>query len=272
MRNWNESEYVRRAKGLAEAHVISGKSLNDLAEKAAQEDSLTPDEIRTLTRLTNVATFQEKFARKNDGDKIVEFEPGDPEVVIQRIVTAAAAPPETANIHNDKLAQEIPDLMREVRFGRKFDEPVTEKVAFEETPEKPMRYDMAILCMRKLAEDFEIERLQQGDRWDLTMTKLSTRFKSAGRRPPDYVEFMKSAWASFGEDALPELIQLHEDLRLVAPTVPPTEKLAELADRHLVTETPEHTLLTAAVTARHGYTKISRAQAHLKATVPGYGE
>ncbi len=272
MRNWNESEYVRRAKGLAEAHVISGKGLNDLAEKVAREESLTPDEIRTLTRLTNVATFQEKFARKNDGDKIVEFEPGDPEVVIQRIVTAAATPPESANIHNDKLAQEIPDLMREIRLGRKFDAPETEKVASDAPLEKPMRYDMAILCMRKLAEEFEIERLQQGDRWDRTLATLSTRFKTAGRRTPDYNEFMKSAWASFGADVLPELIQLHEDLRLVVPAVPAAEKLAELADRHLVSDTPEHKLLTEAVEARHGYKKITNAQAHLKATVPGYGE
>ena len=272
MRNWNESEYVRRAKGLAEAHVVSGKGLNDLAEKIAREESLTPDEIRTLTRLTNVATFQEKFARKNDGDKLVEFEPGDPEVVIQRIVTAAAATPETANINNDKLAHEVPDLMREVRLGRKFDEPVQEKVASDEVIEKPVRYDMAVLCMRKLAEDFEIERLQQGNRWERTMTALGIRFKTAGRRTPDLGAFLKDAWAAFGDDAFPELTQLHEELRLAAPVIPSSEKLAELSARHLVSDTAEHRLLTEAVAARHGYTKIKSAQEHLKATVPGYGE
>ena len=117
MPSWNESEYVKRANEIASQHVISKKSLDELCEKVARDENMNPNEIRTLVRLANVATFQELFKRKDDGDKMVEFDTGDPEKVINNIVSEAGQEPQSANIYNDKLSSEIPDLMREVRRG-----------------------------------------------------------------------------------------------------------------------------------------------------------
>ena len=84
---WSEDEFISRAKTLAKAHVGSKTPLNDLVEKVAREAELSPDAIRTLGRLTNVAVFQEMFQQKTaaaEPDRMIEFEPGDPEVVIAR--------------------------------------------------------------------------------------------------------------------------------------------------------------------------------------------
>ena len=65
MARWNEGEFVERAGRIARAHAVTKKPLNDLSAKVARDENLQPDEIRTLVRLANVATFQELFKNKD---------------------------------------------------------------------------------------------------------------------------------------------------------------------------------------------------------------
>jgi hypothetical protein len=269
MANWNESEYVQRAGEIAQQHVTSKKPLNELATKVARDNSLNPDEIRTLVRLSNVATFQQLFKDKNDGDKMVEFDTGDPESVINSLVQEAQTPPETANISNDKLASEIPDQMREKRQGFKF-APMEKTAAdgdFVPASEKLPRKDMVVLALRKLAEDFEVERIAAGARWESKLAELARVFKRPAGYGPTVEIFEKDAYAEYGSEIRPELAQLRFVLRLpfIATDL---EKIAELQARHVSEDTPELHLLKEAHDARVAYLKYKNGLVWIEHNMP----
>lgn len=269
MPRWSESEYVQHAQGLASQHVVSKKSLNELSEKFATDNKLNPEEIRTLVRLANVATFQELFKKKDGGDKMIEFDTGDPEAVIRNMVSQASAPPQTANVNNDKLAEEIPDMMREKRLGKKFDPaPEAEKVA--EYEEKPAREDIVVMNLRKLANEFTIARISAGAKWEEKLASLAKVFKRAPGYGPKFSDFEKMAWAELGRDAAPELAVLHEELSTPFTELP-SEKVAHLQDRLLVSDTPELRLLREAHEARRTYLKMASALAWVDKNMPALG-
>jgi hypothetical protein len=270
MARWNESEYIKHAQGLAEQHLVSKKSLNELSEKFATENKLNPEEIRTLVRLANVATFQELFKKKDGGDKMIEFDTGDPEAVIRNMVSSASAPPETANIHNDKLAGEVPDMMREKRLGKKFDPvPEAEKVA-EEYVEKAPRADVVVMNLRKLASEFTVGRISAGVQWEEKLGALAKVFKRAPGYGPKFADFEKMAWADLGSEVAPEMAFLYEELRVTRPP-PASEKIAHLQDRLVVDDTPELKLLRQAHEARQTYQKMAGALAWVDKNMPAIG-
>lgn len=272
MSRWNESEFIERAGRIAHDHAVTKKPLNDLSEKVARDENLQPDEIRTLVRLANVATFQELFKRKDDGDKMVEFESGDPEAVINRIVSSAQEAPQSANIHNDKLASawDAPDMMVAKRMGRAFDAPAVEKTAGEEIAERPMRQDLAVIALRKLAEEFEIERVSAGQRWETLTDKLASEFRKAPGYGPAFSDFEKDAYADYGMDVWPELKCVRETLRL--PThAPSATKVAELQSRHVADDTKQLRTLKAAMDARADYERFVSGLAWIRENMPAMG-
>lgn len=269
MPRWNEQEYIKHAQSLAEQHVVSKKSLNELSEKFATENKLNPEEIRTLVRLANVATFQELFKKKDGGDKMIEFDTGDPEAVIRNMVSQASAPPQTANVNNDKLAGEVPDMMREKRLGKKFD-PVPEAEKVAEYEEKPARADIVVMNLRKLASEFTLARLSAGAQWEEKLGSLAKVFKRAPGYGPKFRDFEKMAWADLGSDAAPEMAVLYEELKV--PGLPmTTEKMSHLQERLVVDDTPEITLLREAHEARKTYQKMAGALAWVDKNMPALG-
>lgn len=272
MARWNESEFIERAGRIAHDHAVTKKPLNDLSEKVARDENLQPDEIRTLVRLANVATFQELFKRKDDGDKMIEFESGDPEAVINRIVSSAQEQSQSANIHNDKLASawDAPDMMTAKRLGRAFDEPVVEKTASADEAERPMRQDLAVLALRKLAEEFEVERISAGHRWEDLTNKLAAEFRKAPGYGPAFSDFEKDAYADHGMDAWPELKCIRETLRL--PTNEPSnDKVASLQERHVADDSPRLRLLGKAIDARADYQKFAAGLEWIRTNMPAMG-
>lgn len=269
MPRWNESEYIKHAQALAEQHLVTKKSLNELSEKFSCDNNLNPEEIRTLVRLANVATFQELFKRKDGGDKMIEFDTGDPEAVIRNVVSKASEPPQTANINNDKLAGEVPDMMKEKRLGQKFDAiPEAEKVA--EYTEKPAREDIVVMNLRKLASEFTIAKLSAGNQWEEKLAALTKAFKRAPGYGPKFSEFEKHAWADLGPDAAPEMAVLYEELRIKRPA-PGAEKVSHLQERLVVEETPELKLLREAHEARQTYQKMAGALEWVDKNMPALG-
>jgi hypothetical protein len=268
---WNEAEYIKHAQGLAEQHLVTKKSLNELSEKFSEENKLNPDEIRTLVRLANVATFQELFKKKDGGDKMIEFDTGDPEAVIRNMVSSASEPPQTANIHNDKLAGEVPDMMREKRLGKKFD-PVPEAEKVAEYTEKPAREDIVVMNLRKLANEFTLARISAGAQWEEKLAALAKVFKRAPGYGPKFKDFEKQAWAEFGPDVVPEITVLHEELRIpAAVSTFSSEKIAHLQERLVVEDSKELSLLKEAVAARQTHQKMSGALAWVDANMPALG-
>ena len=274
MARWNEGEFVERAGRIAHDHAITKKPINDLSEKVARDENLQPDEIRTLVRLANVATFQELFKGKdasNGGDKMIEFESGDPEAVIHRIVDSAQNEPQTANISNDKLASwDVPDQMVEKRFGHKFDVPAQEKTASEmdaSYSDRPMRRDLAVLALRKLAEEFEIEKISAGTRWETALSKLSAEFRKAPGYGPVYISFEKDAFAEHGMDSWPEIVGLRDNLHL--PKMEPSlAKVAELQTRHVTDDTKQLKMLKEAMEIRAEYEKFTAGLKWIQENTP----
>lgn len=268
MPSWNENEYVARAQEIARQHVISKKPLNDLSEKFAKDNSMNPDEIRTLVRLANVATFQELFKQKSgEPDRMVEFETGDPEAVIRRIVDDAANGQQTANVGNDKLAFEVPDMMREKRLGKLFDPPPGEEKTASETPTKKPKRDMVVLSFRKLAEEFRIEQIAESQKWDSKVSELAVVFKRAPGYGPRLEDFEKDAYAEHGLDILPELTLIRQICKL-PPPAPDDTKVAALKERHATQDTPELRLLKEAMDSRAAYLKYKNGQAWLADNMP----
>ena len=268
MANWNEGEYVARSKEIAQQFMVSKKPLNDIAEKYARDNALNPEEIRTLVRLANVATFREVFDRKaGDSDRMVDFEVGEPEAVIRRIVDSASQPQESANIMNDKLAFEVPDMMREKRLGQKFDVYSDEKTASEDAPEKLPRKDMVILNLEKLASDFEVERLIEGKRWEDAINKLAAEFKKAPGYGPNFQDFEKDAYAVFGTEIRAEIAELANASKQASVVLSDSD-IQFLGERRITRDTPTLELLKEAVEARNAYAKYVGGLTWIKNNMP----
>jgi hypothetical protein len=270
MSRWNETEFVQRAGRLAHDHVVLKTPLNELAEKVARDENLQPDEIRTLVRLANVATFQELFKRKDDGDKNIEFVTGDPEHVIQHMTDAVNNPPETANVNNTKTASEwqVPDQMAAKRLGHAFDPAPTVKVAADETEPPPMRRDLALLYLRKIANEFELERISTGTRWEEALTKIAREFRKAPGYGQVFSEFERDALTMHGADAQPELVGIRETLKL-STDIPALTKVAQLQATHIVADTPQLRLLKEAIDLRAQFEKFEAGLNWIKNHAPG---
>lgn len=260
---WTEDEFVTRAKTLAKAYVGTKTPLNDLVEKVAREAELTPDSIRTLGRLTNVAVFQEVFQQKaaaSDPDRMVEFEPGDPEVVIQRVVKSAAVQAAAAE---EKVAglRELPDMMRELRTPYE----VSEKVASEEAApvERSAPRQLEIMRLRKMADELDVTAKMTSDRWETGVSKLAAVFRKAPGYGPSYQEFEKAALAELGASAVPELNTVREELRLPPLTIS-AEKIASYADHHASADTAELRACGELIRTREQYQIMRVAQAQVK--------
>jgi len=261
---WSEDEFISRAKTLAKAHVGSKTPLNDLVEKVAREAELSPDAIRTLGRLTNVAVFQEMFQQKTaaaEPDRMIEFEPGDPEVVIARVVKSADLQT-AADTSGDKVAEELPDLMRAVR--RPFDDSGTDKVASAEATEREAPRHLQVMRLRKLADELSVSITKEAMLWEDGVTALAKTFRRAPGYGPSHVDFEKAAMADIGADALPELEVIREELRLPALGLV-RSKIAELGEFFTYEASPELTRLTAVVNHRRTYETLKQAHADVSA-------
>lgn len=270
---WTEDQFIARAKDIAREHAATHSPLNDLVEKTARACAMGPDEIRTLGRLTNVAVFQEMFQGKTAAaapDRMVEFEPGDPEVVITRIVKSAggtqSCPCKCAGPCTAKTAAytgELPDLMRGVRRPETNGTPVTEKVASEPV-EREAPAQLQTMRLRKLADNLEVEVKIAGARWESTIDELTRRFRKAPGYGPSFLDFEKDAVASEGMAVVPELAALREALRLPATQIS-REKVASLQERHVYEDSPELVLLKKAAEQRDAYAALKNGHAEVAA-------
>lgn len=260
MPRWHEEQYINHAKTLATQFAVSRRPLNELTGKFAQDHALNPDEIRTLVRLTNVAAFQELFARKNDGDKMVEFETGDPEVVIQNLIAEKAAPP-TATVDSDKLASEragpLPDLMRDIRSG--FTLPPLEKRAYEDAPKPRRTPEQAELKRRQVLAEVRDAKEAAAMHWDDNVTKLVNHFKEEVNPAEAFNLFAKQAWA-LEPDAEVELTYVASALRCPLDNA---KVASDYADRVLSSETKATRMLGALVKHRQTYERMKKASEDL---------
>ena len=253
---WSEDEFISRAKLLAREHTGAKVPLNDLVEKVARANDLSPDAIRTLGRLTNVAVFQEMFAQKTAAsadDRMVQFEPGDPEVVIGRIVKPGASE-KVASVWGT-VSYEIPDLVTAAKYAGV----EVEKVASEDVVERAAPRQLEVMRLRKFAQELEVEICKEAALWEASIDALTAAFRKAPGYGPAYASFEKEALASEGEAVRIELDVLRDSLRM-GPLNVTREKVASLQERHLVTDSKELSILKEARAHREAYSTLRRAQ------------
>jgi hypothetical protein len=88
---WTRADFDNAANEIGRQFAASGGAsrINDLATKVATDNQLNPEGINTLVRLANVAAFQELFTKRAGAeDRMIEFEVGDPDLVISNIYSS----------------------------------------------------------------------------------------------------------------------------------------------------------------------------------------
>lgn len=263
---WTEDQFIARAKDIAREHAATRSPLNDLVEKTARDCAMGPDEIRTLGRLTNVAVFQEMFQGKTASaapDRMVEFEPGDPEVVITRIVKAASSSCAPVAVKTASYSADLPDLMRAVRRPEQSAGSESEKVASEPS-EREAPAVLRLMRLRKLADNLDVEVKIAGARWESTIDELTRRFRKAPGYGPSFLDFEKDAMAAEGFSVAPELAALREALRLPAVSMA-AEKVAALQERRIYEDSEELRLLKKAAAQRAAYVTLRNGKSEVTA-------
>lgn len=228
---WTRKEYESAAEDIAQKYAESkgALSINKLAEDMSRTATLNPDGIRTMVRLANVSVFEKLFAEKTGEDRMIEYEPGDAEVVINSIFAAektACAEYLTKDTAYDRFQDYYGDLDSQVKTAN------SEEHFVGKTAEKKITRQEAKFVLGKAREKLAEEKLQLEHRWVSYMEKLSENAKLFAVTSEKRARLEKLAVSAFGEQVIPELRALNRARGLgVSATLFGGEKLADVLDR-----------------------------------------
>lgn len=204
---WIRTDYEKAAEQIGKAFVTNKgeASINDLSLKIAQDQGLNPDGIRTLVRLANVSAWEqnfEKLSTEKAADRNVEFELGDPEIVISQLQNSAREAQSS-----EKIAAAY-CRTRDYYGDVEYEQPPLEKTAAEIAPplrEKlPPRHEVVHLLKR--AEDKIRDELGMAQhRWMSSLEKAAKLLVANDSRIVARSVFEKDAASILGESILPEL-------------------------------------------------------------------
>lgn len=255
MPQWDSKTFEEKATNIARAFNAGRGDLHDLTVKMAKDQGLNEEQIRRLGRAVNVKAFEQKFASlKGQADRIVEFDPVDPETVIKGLGASSPAAEKRASA----AYPELPDQMRSDRGWN----PAYEKTAsvdvqreiLNSVPKDPP-IESQINHWRKVAEDLRQKVAGAEMRWDAAMEELQAHSK---RIYWDRDEFEKDAMALFGGDVLFELNALRKSAKL-EPVEATYEAATKLASHLFGEETEDTRLVKKAHEARVSFLKSSKA-------------
>lgn len=231
MSTWTRKEYESAAEDIAQKYADSKGTLsvNKLAEDVSKTAALNPDGIRTMVRLANVSVFEKLFAVKTGEDRMIEYEPGDAEVVINSIFAA-----EKTACASHFATEEVYDRFQDYHGDLN---PLTKTANAEEhfvgktEDKKPTRQE-AQYVIRGAREKLAEQKVQVEHRWALAMEKLAETSKVYAQTPAQRIRFEKLAVAAHGEQVIPELRALNRARGLgVDAVLFGGEKLADVLDR-----------------------------------------
>lgn len=232
---WTRKDYEREALKIAKEFATSSgaESINKIATEVARSNNLDPEGIRILVRLTNVDAVNEHFSKAAGDDRIIEFETGDPEIVIQALhneaeekVASVTLPHEYSQLNDYWLDEPQKAITSE-----------TEKVAVAPEPEKlPPRHKI-VLLLKRAEEEFDMGIRQTEMSWVNTMEECAQSTRMLGHvKMAEALE--KDALAIAGTQILPELHMLAKltgrEFNLT------TEKTASILDKHLAVPSDRH--------------------------------
>jgi len=238
---WTRAEYDTAAEQIGRDFASSGGQarINDLATKVATENHLNPDGIQTLVRLANVAAFQELFTKRaGSDDRMIEFEVGDPDLVVSNIYSdvkhAAISQQKYASVSSyDRAmdyygamtvkvasekecgypegedcgcseegdAKETPVSAEETILGKKVDAP-------DATPEAALldKRAMAKFNVKRAQEAIDDESRRLMHEWGMALEKAAQSVRVVFGKPTfDKQAFYADVVADLGVNVIPEL-------------------------------------------------------------------
>jgi len=208
---WQRSNYEEAAqrigKEFSDNRGNNTVSINQLATKVARDNNLNPEGIRTMVRLANVAVFEEIF-HKQAGDKMFEFEVGDPEVVINTLY-------QETKIAMDGMANTPTNYNFDADYYGDFvneKAPVQSIKIAEVLPEESVYISPVAIKQRcmQAQEKIAMEEKEHAVEWIDALEKAAKLFNVLSPSTPESITLEKDALAIIGEKAVPELTVFRE--------------------------------------------------------------
>lgn len=253
----NRKEFEDAAENIALKHTESkgATSINKLAEDMARSASLNPDGIRTMVRLANVSVFEKLFAAKTGEDKMVEYEPGDAEVVINSIFAAEKVACEAQFSPKDSYDR-AQDYYGSLAPAEKTAN-ASEHFVGKNEDRGPTRQGLKHV-VRRAREKLAEEKVMAEHRWVSAMEKLAYNTRLFVQTPVERTRFEKLAVAALGEQVIPELMAWNRQAgRGIDAVLFGGEKLADVLDRFVTSPSSnERAMLDFIEGAKHARVEI----------------
>lgn len=283
MRVIQPDEFKKMAQGIVDDYLKRSVPLTDGLSKLSLENALNPEQVKNLVQLTNTMAHLALFDQKNDGDKIIEFDPADPAVVVKKVFIngePVSSDIEGASSENpidmfgdlnavlDKVKSVLGDNSNPVEQEAAAKSPPPEQETSSEqlqTPEvSPAKRQMLIIKIRKVASELESKQHQTAYEYKDELDKLAADF--AKLYGSDFREFEKDAFALRGELAFPILADLRHCLRMPKLAEAQFTKTARVVD----SKTKEMRSLDRLIKLNDEWQAISQARAWLQESVGEY--
>jgi hypothetical protein len=209
--------------------------LLDILSKKACSEGLNPDQVTNLVQLANVLTHLKLFDQKNDGDKIIDFEPIDPNMVLKKVYSntdPATGSTEKVIVMEGNgtatdTASKAMDFFGDLPGCQGGDDGPAEALSSSGcegcgSGGNPRSQSIAIIRIRKVAEDLRDRREAVAIDYSEELDKLAADF--AQLYGPDLREFEKDAAQVYGIPAVSVLSTLRSRLRVPQTTYPLVKK------------------------------------------------
>jgi hypothetical protein len=213
----SEADFKKLASDVVNDFIDRGVPLESGLVKVSEEAGLNPDQISSLTQMTNSMAHMTLFDRQDSGDKNIKFATVDPNAVLRSVYGSA-------NLGETVTTPEATETEKTADFFGDFPDLVTpceseqEKAASEETPvEKaavltPHQRSVAVVRLEKVADELKHRRLSIAFEYKECLDKLASEF--AKLYGPDYNEFEKIALLLRGESSHGILADIRTCLRM----------------------------------------------------------
>lgn len=233
MRVIQVDEFKKMAQEVVEEYLKRSTPMATSLVKSALDNALNPDQIRNLVQMANTMAHLSLFDQKNDGDKIVEFDPADPDTVIKQVYVNGEPEDDTSCCpkplkDESDMFGDMDDVMKKIRemisdkggpSPSDAPPPAVETSNSDESSSStsssdvsPKKRQMLIIKIRKVASELESNKHQKAFEYKEELDKLSADF--AKLYGPDYSDFEKEAYTLRGESAISVLEDIRGCLRI----------------------------------------------------------
>lgn len=259
-------DYENIAKDIGEAFIASNgeQSINSLATKVASSAPLNPEGIRTVVRLANVVAFEKMFEKKGQersSDRMINFELGDPEVVISTLTSQEEAKCKVASYTDNTYSRTV-DLFSDIKRAP---ETVMEKTASNKITTKNARMHPVLIAYKhKLAAAKMREQKKQAEfSWNMALEKAAQCVMVDLKDVSERIDFEKNALACLGSDYCTEITAIN---MMTSPNQQICnlfggEKVATVLNKYVGRDNPKHSRIIAFVkqaqAARVKYTALA---------------